>query len=99
MIQLAIMPIATVLPTLAHHFGVEVATGAWVMNAYLLTLTGLVLTTGRLGDLYGYRRIFVAGIVTFVAGAVVAGLAPALAVMLVGRAMQGIGGALMMGNA
>jgi MFS family permease len=64
-----------------------------------LTLTGLVLTTGRLGDLYGHRRIFSAGIAVFIAGAIVAGLAPSLFVMVVGRSAQGIGGALMMGNA
>ena len=99
MVQLAMMPIATVLPTVAAHFGVDAATAAWVMNAYLLTLTGLVLTTGRLGDLYGHRRVFSVGIVTFTVAGVLGGLAPSLIPLLAARAVQGIGGALMLGNA
>jgi EmrB/QacA subfamily drug resistance transporter len=99
MVQLAMMPVATVLPTVAHTFGVDAASASWIMNAYLLTLTGLVLTTGRLGDLYGYRRVFLGGIVLFIAGAMLSGLAPALAAMVAARAVQGVGGALMMGTA
>jgi MFS family permease len=99
MVQLAMMPVAIVLPSVAQAFGVDAAAAAWVMNAYLLTLTGLVLTTGRLGDLYGYRRVFLAGIAVFTVSAIAGGLAPALMPMIVARAVQGVGGALMMGTA
>jgi MFS family permease len=99
MVQLAMMPVAIVLPAVAQAFGVDAAAASWVMNAYLLTLTGLVLTTGRLGDLYGYRRVFLAGIAVFTAGAIAGGLAPALLPMVAARAVQGVGGALMMGTA
>lgn len=99
MVQLAMMPITTILPTVAAHFGVDAATAAWVMNAYLLTLTGLVLTTGRLGDLYGHRRVFGLGIAVYSVAAVLAGLAPSFVPLLLARALQGVGGALMLGNA
>ncbi|MCC6630219.1 MAG: MFS transporter [Chloroflexi bacterium] len=99
MIFLGMMPVSVALPTIAGVFGIDAATAAWIMNAYLLTLTGLVLTTGRLGDLYGYRRIYLLGIAIFTLGALAAGLAPSFAALVAARAVQGIGGALMMGTA
>jgi EmrB/QacA subfamily drug resistance transporter len=66
----------------------------WVVNAYLLTFGGLMLLGGRLGDLYGHRRLFVAGIILFTIASLGCGLANAQGLMVAGRAIQGVGGAV-----
>jgi EmrB/QacA subfamily drug resistance transporter len=67
---------------------------AWVVNAYLIPFAGLLLLTGRLGDLVGRTRVFVAGLVVFVAASVACGLAQSEAMLIAGRFVQGAGGAL-----
>lgn len=96
--QLAILPISTALPTIAHELGVDVAQAGWVMTAYLLTLTGLLLIAGRFGDLFGHFQLFRLGLVMFAIGSLLTGVVPTLLLMSVARAVQGAGGALMMGN-
>jgi EmrB/QacA subfamily drug resistance transporter len=67
----------------------------WVVDAYNLVYASLLLTGGTLGDLYGRRRVFVAGIALFIAGTLVCALAPTAAVLIVGRVVSGVGAALM----
>jgi EmrB/QacA subfamily drug resistance transporter len=84
------------LPTLAHAFGARFQDVQWVVLAYLLSITALIVTAGRLGDIVGRRRLLLAGILTFSAASVAAGLAPSLWVLVTARATQGIGAAAMM---
>jgi EmrB/QacA subfamily drug resistance transporter len=67
---------------------------AWVVNAYMLTFGGFLLLGGRLGDLYGHRRLFLLGIVAFTLASLACGLAASQGVLIVARALQGIGGAV-----
>ena len=66
----------------------------WVVNAYMLTYGGFLLLGGRLGDLYGHRRLFLAGIVGFTLASLACGWAPSQAVLVAARAVQGLGGAV-----
>ncbi|MEK6985361.1 MAG: DHA2 family efflux MFS transporter permease subunit [Candidatus Thermoplasmatota archaeon] len=67
---------------------------AWVVNAYLLTFGGFLLLGGRLGDLYGPRRLFLVGLVTFTVASLACGVAQTQTMLIVARAVQGIGAAL-----
>src|SRR5262249_19019895 len=67
---------------------------AWVVNAYLLTFGGFLLLGGRLGDLFGQRRLFLIGIAIFTLASLVCGLAQSQAMLVGARAVQGIGGAI-----
>ena len=67
---------------------------SWVFNAYVIAFGGLLLLGGRLADLYGARRVFIGGFVILGAASLITGLAPSDAVLLAGRAMQGVGSAL-----
>ncbi|TFY99830.1 DHA2 family efflux MFS transporter permease subunit [Ramlibacter rhizophilus] len=66
----------------------------WVVNAYMLTFGGFLLLGGRLGDLFGHRRVFLAGLGLFTLASLACGLAPTQAVLVVARAIQGLGGAV-----
>ena len=67
----------------------------WVINAYLLTLGGLILLGGRLGDHFGRKRVYLVGGVVFSLASVAGGLAPNGGVLLAARAVQGVGAALL----
>ncbi len=84
------------LPTLARAFGATFQTTSWVVLAYLLTVTCAIVSVGRLGDRVGRRRLLLAGLLLFSAAAIVAGLAPTLSLVIVARAAQGLGAAVMM---
>ncbi len=86
------------LPTLARDLDAGPASLAWTINAYLLPLGALILFGGACGDHYGRRRLFVLGIASFLVASVLSSLAPSLPWLLAGRALQGIGAALLMPN-
>ena len=67
---------------------------SWVFNAYVIAFGGLLLLGGRLADLYGARRVFMAGFAILGAASLITGLAPSDSVLLAGRALQGAGSAL-----
>jgi len=67
----------------------------WTVNAYTLSLAALILLGGSLGDRYGRRRVFVIGVVWFAVASLLCGLAPDLPLLIAGRALQGVGGALL----
>ena len=67
----------------------------WTVNAYTLTLASLILLGGSLGDRFGRRRVFVIGVVWFAVASLLCGLAPNLELLIAGRALQGVGGALL----
>lgn len=83
------------LPRIGREFGADLAVLQWTVNAYLLTLAGLLLVGGALGDRFGRRRIFVLGVVWFAVGSLLCGFAPNAAVLVAARALQGVGGALL----
>lgn len=83
------------LPALGRELGAGLTGLQWAVDAYLLTLSALVLTGGALGDAYGQRRVFLAGIVAFTAASVLCGLAPSTLTFALARAAQGVGAALL----
>lgn len=83
------------LPAIDDDLDAGTAGLTWTVNAYTLTLASLILLGGALGDRLGRRRIFVVGVVWFAAASLACGLAPNVTVLVVARALQGIGGALL----
>lgn len=83
------------LPTIQRDFAATAGSVQWVIEAYSLFLSALILVGGSLGDRLGRRRIFATGIAIFTAASVVCGLAPNIFVLVLARAAQGIGGALL----
>ena len=83
------------LPALQSELHATTADVQWVIEAYLLFLAALILVGGSLGDQLGRRRIFALGIAVFMVASVVCGLAPSVPVLITARAVQGIGGALL----
>jgi len=86
------------LPALGHDFGASAAGLAWTINAYLLPLGSLILIGGGAGDHFGRRRLFLIGLATFTVASIACATAPTLAWLLGGRAVQGLGAALLMPN-
>ena len=83
------------LPAIGRDLGAGLSGLQWTLDAYLLTLSALLLLGGALGDRYGRRRVLEAGLVAFTAASVLCGLAPTLGTLVAARAVQGIGGALL----
>lgn len=84
------------LPNLALVFGASFEDIQWVVLAYLLSVTTLIVGVGRLGDLVGRRRLLLAGVALFTAASVLCGIAPTLGWLIAARAAQGLGAAVMM---
>ena len=82
------------LPSIRADLGFSETSLAWVVNAYLLTFGGFLLLGGRLGDLFGHRRMFVGGIALFTLSSLACGLAGSQEVLVIARAVQGLGGAV-----
>jgi EmrB/QacA subfamily drug resistance transporter len=84
------------LPTLAQVFNASFQQVQWVVLAYLLAITTLIVSVGRLGDLIGRRRLLLAGILLFTVASALCGVAPTLWLLIAARALQGLGAAVMM---
>jgi MFS family permease len=83
------------LPAIGRDFHAGVSSLQWVVDAYTLTLAGLLLLGGTLGDSYGRRKMFVYGTIWFALASLLCGLAPNAGVLIAARALQGVGGALL----
>jgi EmrB/QacA subfamily drug resistance transporter len=83
------------LPTIGRELHTSLGGLQWTVNAYTLTLAGLILLGGSLGDRAGRRRVFLIGVVWFALASVLCGAAPDIGVLIAARALQGIGGALL----
>jgi MFS family permease len=84
------------LPTLAQVFDATFQQVQWVVLAYLLAITTLIVSVGRLGDVTGRRRLLLAGIALFTLASILCGMAPTLTLLIAARASQGLGAAVMM---
>jgi EmrB/QacA subfamily drug resistance transporter len=94
MIVLDVTIVNVALPSIREDLGFSATSLAWVVNAYLLTYGGFLLLGGRLGDLFGHRRLFLAGITLFTLASLVCGLSTTQGVLVAARAVQGLGGAV-----
>jgi MFS family permease len=83
------------LPSIGRDLGADTAGLQWTLNAYVLTLAALVLAAGSLSDLYGRRRVFIIGVVVFVAASGLCAAAPTIGFLVAARFCQGIGAALL----
>jgi EmrB/QacA subfamily drug resistance transporter len=83
------------LPTIGRELHTSLSGLQWTVTAYTLTLAGLILLGGALGDRFGRRRVFLIGVIWFALASVLCGLAPSIGVLIAARALQGIGGALL----
>jgi EmrB/QacA subfamily drug resistance transporter len=94
MIVLDMTIVNVALPSIRDDLGFTESSLAWVVNAYTLTFGGLLLLGGRLGDLYGPRRLFLLGISLFTLASLVCGLSGSRGMLIAARAVQGVGGAV-----
>ena len=94
MIVLDVTIVGVALPSIREDLGFSEASLAWVINAYLITFGGFLLLGGRLGDLFGHRRLFLIGITVFTLASALCGLATSQEMLIVARAVQGFGGAV-----
>src|SRR3990170_6056638 len=82
------------LPSIQEDLGFSQSNLAWVVNGYLIAFGGLLLLSGRLGDLIGRRRVFLFGLALFTAASLACGFASSQELLVIARFIQGIGGAL-----
>src|SRR5687767_5244325 len=94
MIVLDVTIVGVALPSIREDLGFSEASLAWVVNAYLITFGGFLLLGGRLGDLFGHRRLFLIGIAVFTLASALCGFATSQEMLVVARAVQGFGGAV-----
>ncbi|WP_274560933.1 MFS transporter [Streptomyces spiramyceticus] len=87
--------VSVALPRIGKDLDADLAALQWTVNAYMLALAGLILLGGALGDRFGRRKIFVIGVVWFAVASLLCGLAPNAGILIVARALQGVGGALL----
>src|SRR4051812_33867987 len=86
--------VVTALPAIQHDLGASLQALEWTVSAYTLTFTVLLLAGAALGDRFGRRRMFTAGLALFTAGSAAAALAPTAGGLVLARALQGVGGSL-----
>ncbi|HYX75639.1 MAG TPA: MFS transporter, partial [Gaiellaceae bacterium] len=86
--------VAPALLTIQHDLNTTTAGAAWILTAYLLSASVITPIAGRLGDMYGKKRVMVAVLIVLALGTALAGLASSIGVMIVARVIQGAGGAV-----
>jgi EmrB/QacA subfamily drug resistance transporter len=96
MVMLDNTAVNVALPSIQEDFGASLAALEWTVNAYTLTFAVLLVTGGRLGDIFGRRRVFLGGVVVFSLASATIGFAPSEGWLVASRALQGIGAAFMM---
>src|SRR5213595_1524068 len=82
------------LPSIRTQFLVSLAESQWIVGAYGITMAGFLLLSGRAGDIYGQKKLFISGIVLFTIASMIGGFAPSLLSLVISRAIQGIGAAI-----
>src|SRR5436309_163896 len=94
MIVLDVTIVNVALPSIQTDLGFSETSVAWIVNGYLLTYGGFLLLGGRLGDIFGHRRLFLAGITLFTVASLACGLSTTQWELVSARAVQGLGGAV-----
>ncbi|TDT52059.1 MFS transporter [Fonticella tunisiensis] len=84
------------LPNITKYFNAPLAAVQWVVMSYLLIISSLLLTYGRMGDMYGHKRIYISGFIIFTIGSVLCGLSPTIGFLIVARAVQALGAGMLM---
>src|ERR671928_1511758 len=82
------------LPSIGKEFGVSVNVLQWIVTAYGLTLAGFLMLSGRIGDIYGHKKLFIIGVLLFSVASLTGGLAPSHTVLILARVVQGLGAAM-----
>ena len=85
------------LPALAVQFGVSASSAIWLINIYQLTIISTILVFSTLGDIYGLKKVYLTGIIIFVASSLACVLSPTFILLTTSRAFQGIGAAMLTG--
>ncbi len=88
----------TILPVLREAFSSSIASIEWVITVYLLILSGLLLSFGRLGDLRGHKNVYLLGFLVFITSSALCGLASSVVVLVIFRSVQALGGAMLAAN-
>jgi EmrB/QacA subfamily drug resistance transporter len=88
----------TVLPVIGQNFNESITAVEWIVTIYLLVLSGLLLTFGRLGDIRGHKATFIAGFLIFMGGSFFSGASPSVHFLIASRAFQALGGAMIAAN-
>src|SRR3954470_3689793 len=94
MVALDNLVVTTALPVIRAELGASLQELEWTVNAYTLTFAVLLLTGAALGDRFGRRRVFILGLIIFTLGSAAAALAPTSTILILARATQGVGGAI-----
>jgi DHA2 family multidrug resistance protein-like MFS transporter len=94
----AMNPVSSVLPTITRDLDIDVTRAAWIMNAYFLALVGWVLVAGRAGDAFGHGSVFRLGCATFAVGSLIAAVPAGFPLLVLARAVQGLGSAMLFGT-
>jgi EmrB/QacA subfamily drug resistance transporter len=85
-----------VLPNISAYFHTSLATIEWTVMSYLLVVSSLLLSFGRLGDMYGHKKIYLVGLIIFTAGSLLCGLSPSVLVLIIFRGIQAVGAGMLM---
>ena len=96
MINLDVTIVNIALPDLMDKLSASLADAEWVLNAYVMVFAVLLITMGRLGDMFGRRRLFIGGLALFTGASLLCGLAPSIGWLVAARTLQAVGGAAMM---
>ena len=88
----------TVLPVINQSFGSDIATVEWVVTIYLLIVSGLLLSFGRLGDMRGHKSVFLIGFTIFITSSALCGWAPSITALIAFRGLQALGAAMLASN-
>ena len=86
--------VTVALPSIRTEFAASIPDSQWIYGAYVITIAGFLLLMGRMGDVYGQKRIFVSGLLLFTVASFTGGLAPSLLSLIISRSVQGIGAAM-----
>ena len=87
-----------ILPLVASSYNTDISSVEWIITAFLLVQSGLLLTFGRLGDMIGHRRVYLAGLLVFIVSLVLCVLAPSVPTLILARMLQAAGGAMFIAN-
>ncbi len=91
-VDFTIMQVA--LPSIGREFGISINGLQWLITAYGLTLAGFLMLSGRVGDIYGHKKLFIIGVLIFSLASLIGGLAPSEILLILARAIQGLGAAM-----